>query len=77
MTASLAVVMFVCYGLFSGWELSLKTTFAFLLGSRMLGLLRLYRHVHLHSGQRSPGERGAHKPSTSPRHRISWGPSRG
>jgi K(+)-stimulated pyrophosphate-energized sodium pump len=31
MTISLAVVMFVCYGLWRSWELSLKTTFAFLL----------------------------------------------
>jgi K(+)-stimulated pyrophosphate-energized sodium pump len=33
MTISLAIIIFICYGLSRSWELSLKTTFAFLLGA--------------------------------------------
>jgi K(+)-stimulated pyrophosphate-energized sodium pump len=45
MTISLAAVMFVCYGLSRSWELSLKTTFAFLLGagcSALSGYVGMY-----------------------------------
>jgi K(+)-stimulated pyrophosphate-energized sodium pump len=45
MTISLAAVMFVCYGLSRSWELSLKTTFAFLLGagcSALSGYIGMY-----------------------------------
>jgi K(+)-stimulated pyrophosphate-energized sodium pump len=33
MTAGLAVIMFGCYGIWTGWELSVKTTLAFILGA--------------------------------------------
>jgi K(+)-stimulated pyrophosphate-energized sodium pump len=45
MTACLAVVMFVCYGLGNSWELSAKTTFAFILGaacSALSGYIGMY-----------------------------------
>jgi K(+)-stimulated pyrophosphate-energized sodium pump len=45
MTGSLAVVMFMGYGVWSGWELSAKTTFAFLLGagcSALSGYIGMY-----------------------------------
>jgi K(+)-stimulated pyrophosphate-energized sodium pump len=45
MTVSLAVVMFACYGILSGWELSAKITFAFILGagcSALAGYIGMY-----------------------------------
>jgi K(+)-stimulated pyrophosphate-energized sodium pump len=45
MTASLAVVMFVCYGIWNSWELSARTTFAFILGaacSALSGYIGMY-----------------------------------
>jgi K(+)-stimulated pyrophosphate-energized sodium pump len=45
MTGSLAVVMFMGYGIWSGWELSAKTTLAFLLGagcSALSGYIGMY-----------------------------------
>jgi K(+)-stimulated pyrophosphate-energized sodium pump len=45
MTAGLAVIMFVGYGVWSGWALSAKTTFAFLLGagcSALSGYIGMY-----------------------------------
>jgi K(+)-stimulated pyrophosphate-energized sodium pump len=45
MTVSLAVVMFAGYGILRGWELSAKTTFAFILGagcSALAGYIGMY-----------------------------------
>jgi K(+)-stimulated pyrophosphate-energized sodium pump len=45
MTAALAIVMFVAYGSMKGWDLSLKMTFAFILGalcSALSGYIGMY-----------------------------------
>jgi K(+)-stimulated pyrophosphate-energized sodium pump len=45
MTLGLAIVMFVCYGIWGSWELSAKTTFAFILGaacSALAGYIGMY-----------------------------------
>src|SRR5919109_5509707 len=45
MTVCLAVVMFVCYGIWHSWELSVKTTLAFILGaacSALAGYIGMY-----------------------------------
>jgi K(+)-stimulated pyrophosphate-energized sodium pump len=45
MTAALAVIMFGCYGIWTGWELSAKTTLAFILGagcSALAGYVGMY-----------------------------------
>jgi K(+)-stimulated pyrophosphate-energized sodium pump len=45
MTLGLAIVMFVCYGIWGSWEMSARTTFAFILGaacSALSGYIGMY-----------------------------------
>ena len=52
MTLGLAVLMFIFYGFLKGWDTSAQDDVCIRPGGCMLGALRVYRDVHLHSCQR-------------------------